>query len=147
MFRRLIATARTWTTVPLRLALGLIFCAHGLQIVFGMWSGPGLAKFTSFPTPFPFMRPAWLWMGAAGLSQLIGGILVLTGLLTRVGAFLILCVMLTALLGVHLKNGFFLPAGIEYTVALSGICLALLITGGGQLSADSAIAGARGRRW
>ena len=146
MFQRLIATAPTWITVPLRLVLGVIFIGHGAQKVFGAFGGPGWAKITSFPTPFPFMRPSWLWMGAAALSELVGGILVLLGLLTRVGAFLILCVMLTAMLGVHLKGGFFLPSGIEYTVALAGICLALLIAGGGQASVDGALAGSRGRR-
>ena len=145
MFRRLIATSPTWITVPLRLALGIIFIAHGAQKVFGAFNGPGWGKFTSFPAPFPFMRPAWAWMGAAAASELIGGVLVLTGLLTRVGAFLILCVMLTAMLGVH-WGGFFLPRGIEYTVALAGICLALLIAGGGQASADNAIAGRGYRR-
>ena len=147
MFRRIIATTPTWVTVPLRLTLGLIFIGHGAQKVFGAFGGPGWAKMTSFPAPFPFMRPSWLWMGAAALSELIGGILVLLGLLTRVGAFLILCVMLTAMLGVHLKGGFFLPSGIEYTVALAGVCLALLIAGGGQASADNVIGGGRGRRW
>jgi putative oxidoreductase len=146
MFQRLIATAPTWITVPLRLTLGLIFVGHGAQKVFGAFGGPGWAKITSFPTPFAFMRPSWVWMGAAALSELIGGILVLTGLLTRVGAFLILCVMLTAMLGVHLSGGFFLPTGIEYTVALSGICLALLIAGGGQASIDRVLQDPRARR-
>ena len=147
MFRKLIATTPTWITVPLRLALGLIFIAHGAQKVFGAFNGPGLARWMTFPTPLSFMRPTWFWLGAAALAELVGGILVLTGLLTRVGAFLILCVMLTAMLGVHWKNGFFLPGGIEFTIALSGICLALLIAGGGQASADGALASARGRRW
>jgi putative oxidoreductase len=147
MFRRLIATSPTWITVPLRLALGIVFIAHGLQLVFGMWGGPGLNKFAHFDAPFHFMRPAWLWMGAAALSQLIGGVLVLLGLLTRGGAFLLMCVMLTALTGVHLSHGFFLPNGFEYTFALTGVCLALLIAGGGQASMDAAIAGSRGRRW
>ena len=147
MFRKLIATTPTWITVPLRLALGLIFIAHGAQKVFGAFNGPGLARWMTFPTPLSFMRPPWFWLGAAALAELLGGIFVLTGLLTRVGAFLILCVMLTAMLGVHWKNGFFLPGGIEYTIALLGICLALLIAGGGQASADGALAGARGRRW
>jgi putative oxidoreductase len=146
MFQRLIATAPTWVTVPLRLALGFIFIGHGAQLVFGAFGGPGWAKITSFPTPFAFMRPSWLWMGAAALSQLLGGVLVLTGLLTRAGAFLILCVMLTAMLGVHLKSGFFLPNGIEYTFALSGICLALLIAGGGHASIDRALQDPRARR-
>ena len=147
MFRRLVSTTPTWITVPLRLALGIVFIAHGLQLVFGLWSGPGLTKFAAFEPPFHFMRPAWLWMGAAALAQLVGGVLVLLGLLTRVGAFLLLCVMLAALLGVHLSHGFFLPAGIEFNVALLGIILALLIAGGGQASIDATLANSRGRRW
>ena len=146
MFQRLIATTATWVTVPLRLTLGTIFIGHGAQLVFGAWGGPGWSKVLSFPTPFSFMRPSWLWMAAAALSQLVGGALVLVGLLTRVGAFLILCVMLTAMIGVHLHSGFFLPAGIEYTLALAGVCLALLIAGGGRLSLDAALVDPRARR-
>ena len=146
MFQRLIATAPTWVTVPLRLALGLIFIGHGAQKVFGAFGGPGWSKIISVPTPFSFLRPSWLWMAGAAVSELIGGIFVLTGLLTRVGAFLILCVMLTAMFGVHLKGGFFLPSGIEYTVALAGVCLALLIAGGGQASLDRALLDPRARR-
>ncbi|HEX8162037.1 MAG TPA: DoxX family protein [Pyrinomonadaceae bacterium] len=148
MFRRLIATSPTWITVPLRLALGLVFIAHGAQKVLGAWGGPGWAKFTSGPTPFGFMRPAGLWLAAAALSEFVGGILVLTGLLTRVGAFFIGCTMLTAMLGVHWSGGFFAPRGVEYPVVLLGISLALLIAGGGQLSADQALSrGGRGRKW
>ena len=76
MFRKLVATAPVWMPVPIRLALAVIFVAHGAQKVLGSFNGPGLAQFTSFPAPFPFMRPAWLWMGAAAVSELIGGILV-----------------------------------------------------------------------
>jgi putative oxidoreductase len=141
MLRKLTATSATWAMLPLRLALGVIFIAHGAQKVFGTWEGPGLRAFMNFPAPYPFMRPAWLWMGAAAVSELLGGILVLLGLFTRVGAFLIFCVMLTAMLSVHWKNGFFLGAapGIEYTLALLAMALALLIAGGGQASADKII--------
>ncbi|MCA1629265.1 MAG: DoxX family protein [Acidobacteria bacterium] len=146
MFQRLIATAGTWIPVPLRIALGLIFIGHGAQKVFGAWGGPGWAKIISFPAPFSFMRPSWAWMAAAALSELIGGALLLTGLLTRVGAFLILCVMLTAMIGVHWQGGFFLPQGFEYTFALSGACVALLIAGGGRLSLDRVLQDPRARR-
>jgi putative oxidoreductase len=146
MFQRLIATTRTWITVPLRLALGIIFIAHGAQKVFGAWGGPGWSKFLVFPTPFSFMRPAWAWMAAAALSELVGGVLVLAGLLTRVGAFLILCVMLTAIFGVLWTKGFFLPEGYEYPFALVGVCVALLIAGGGRASLDAGLADPRSRR-
>jgi putative oxidoreductase len=144
MFRRLISTSATWATVPLRLALGTIFIAHGSQKVLGSFSGPGFKAFTSGQTPFPFMRPAWLWLGAAAMSELLGGILVFFGLLTRVGAFLIICVMLTAILGVHWP-GFFAPKGIEFPLSLIAVALALVIVGGGMASIDRAIAGGRRR--
>jgi len=145
MLRRLTATSATWATLPLRLALGVIFIAHGAQKVFGSFGGPGLRAFTSFPAPYPFMRPAWLWMGAAALGELLGGILVLLGLFTRLGVFLIACVVVTAMLSVHWKNGFFLGQypGIEFTLALLGMALALLIAGGGQASGDRMISGRR----
>src|SRR5215510_5413453 len=123
MFRKLISTSSSWVTVPLRLAVGAVFIGHGAQKVLGSFGGPGFKAFTSFPTPFSFMRPAWVWMGAAALAELIGGALVLLGFLTRVGALLILCVMLTAIIGVHWPN-FFAPKGYEYPMTLLAAALA-----------------------
>lgn len=145
MFRKLIATTPLWVTVPIRLGLGVIFVAHGAQKVLGSFNGPGLAKFASFPAPFPFMRPAWLWMGAAAFAELIGGALVLVGLFTRLGAFLLFCTMLTAAVGVHWKGGLFLPEGFEYALALLAMSLALLISGGGMASIDLGFSGGRRR--
>jgi putative oxidoreductase len=145
MFRKLIATTPIWVTVPIRLGLGAIFMAHGAQKVLGSFNGPGLAKFTSFPAPFPFMRPAWLWMGAAAFAELIGGALVLVGLFTRLGAFLLFCTMLTAIAGVHWQGGLFLPAGFEYALALLAMSLALLISGGGIASIDLGLSSSRRR--
>jgi putative oxidoreductase len=144
MFRKLMATSPVWVTVPIRLGLGVIFAAHGAQKVLGSFNGPGLARFTSFPAPFPFMKPAWLWMGAAALAELVGGLLVILGLLTRLGAFLLFCTMLTAIVGVHWPN-FFMPVGIEYALALLAMSLALLISGGGMVSLDLALSGGRRR--
>ncbi|MCA1591531.1 MAG: DoxX family protein [Acidobacteria bacterium] len=145
MFQRLIETSPTWITVPLRLALGIIFCAHGAQKVFGMWEGPGLAKFAANPAPLG-MQPGWLWMGAAALAELVGGVLLLIGLLTRVGAALVAFVMLVAIIGVHWGAFFSNNRGMEYPLSLLGMALALLIAGGGQASADRALMGPRGRR-
>lgn len=148
MFRRIISTSSSWAPLPLRLVMAAVFIAHGAGKVLGTFGGPGLGAFTTGPTaqtPFPFMRPAWLWLGAAAFSELLGGILILVGLLTRVGAFLILCTMLTAVIGVHWTNGFFAPGGIEYPMTLLAICLALLITGGGVASVDRGLSSGRRR--
>ncbi|HXL79708.1 MAG TPA: DoxX family protein [Pyrinomonadaceae bacterium] len=144
MFRRLTSTSATWVPLPLRLAMATIFVAHGAQKVLGSFNGPGLEKWISISPPFSFMRPGWLWLGAAAFSELIGGILIFLGLLTRVGAFLIACTMLTALVSVHWPS-FFVPKGIEYPLSLLAICLALLISGGGMASVDLAISGGRRR--
>ena len=146
MLRRLTSTSASWAPVPLRLALGIAFIGHGAQKVLGSFNGPGWTKWISMPAQqatLPFMRPASLWLGAAAVSELVGGVLVLLGLLTRVGAFLITCVMITAI--IILWPAFFPPAGIELAVAMLGMALALLITGGGQASVDRMI-GSGGRR-
>ncbi len=145
MFRRIVSTSASWTPLPLRLALAAVFLAHGAQKVLGSFSGPGLAKFASFPPPYPFMRPGWLWMGAAAFAELIGGGLLLLGLLTRVGAFLIACTMLTVIIGVLWPAGFFAPEGFEYPLSLLAMCLALLISGGGMASVDRGLSGGRRR--
>jgi uncharacterized membrane protein YphA (DoxX/SURF4 family) len=38
---------------------------------------------------------------------------------------------------VHLKGGFFLPSGIEYTVALLSASVALILMGPGSFSLDA----------
>jgi putative oxidoreductase len=144
MFRKIISTSASWAPLVLRLALAVIFIGHGAQKVLGSFGGPGLAKFTSFPAPFPFMRPAWLWMGIAAFAELIGGALLLLGFLTRVGAFLIACTMLAAIIGVHWP-AFFGASGLEYPLALLAMCLALLISGGGMASVDRSLSSGRRR--
>jgi len=144
MFRRIIATSPTWVTLPLRLTLAAIFVAHGAQKVLGSWEGPGFSKFISFPAPYPFMKPSWLWMGAAAISELVGGVLMFFGLLTRVGAFFLACTMLVAVIGVHWPIFFASNKGFEYPLALLAMCLALLISGGGIASIDLALSSSRG---
>jgi putative oxidoreductase len=137
MFRRIVATAPTWATVPIRLGLGAVMIGHGAQKVLGSFGGPGFNTFTSGGTPFTFMRPTSLWLAAAALSELVGGILVTLGLLTRVGAFFIACTMLTAAIGVHWPNFFASNKGYEFPMALFAIALSLLISGGGAASVDA----------
>jgi len=87
MFRRLIATSPTWFTVPVRLGLAAVMIAHGSQKVLGSFNGPGFKTFIAGNTPFGFMRPTWLWLSLAALSELVGGLFVGLGFMTRVGTF------------------------------------------------------------
>lgn len=144
MFSKLIATSPYWFTVPVRLALAAVMIAHGSQKVLGAFDGPGFKTFIAGTTPFSFMRPAWLWLSAAALSELVGGLLVGLGFLTRVAAFFIACTMLTAIVGVHWTGGFFAAnRGFEFPLSLFAMALALLIAGGGQASVDRALTGGR----
>ena len=146
MFRRIIATSPTWIPIPLRLTMAAVFVGHGAQKVLGSWQGPGFSKFISFPAPYAFMKPAWLWMGAAALSELVGGVLLLFGFLTRIGAFFLACTMLVAVLGVHWPWFFASNKGFEYPLSLLAMSLALLISGGGIASIDLALTGSGRRR-
>lgn len=136
MTGRLTATIDTWALFPLRLALGAIFFAHGAQKIFGVWGGKGLSIWMAGNAPFN-LQPAWAWLTAAAFAEFVGGLMVMLGFFTRIGAFLIACVMGVAMTGVHWKNGFFLTnGGFEYTLALLAMALTLLIAGGGNGSVD-----------
>jgi len=143
MIKKLMTTTPTWVTVPLRLALGIVFIAHGSQKVLGQFGGPGLSEFIHGTTPFAFMRPSWVWLGAAAFAEFIGGILVLLGLFTRIGAFLLICVMLAAIIGIRWPHFFANHGGIEFPMSLLAMALALLGAGGGQMSVDRAVGGGR----
>jgi putative oxidoreductase len=147
MFRKLVATTPTWITLPLRLTMGLLFALHGAEKVFGIRGGPGLSAWIANEKAATGLRPAWLWLGAAALFELIGGILILTGFLTRLGAILIIPIMLVALYG-NLTGGDPGPVSLSrigYPLVMLGAGIALIIAGGGRASVDASMA--KSRRW
>jgi len=126
----------------IRVPLGLIFLAHGSQKLLGLFGGPGLtATLKNFEAHLGI--PPILTLLAI-LAEFGGGLGVLTGFLTRISAAGIAATMAVAVYKVHLVNGFFLNAacapgrghGIEYNVALLGMALALVVSGGGQWAVD-----------
>lgn len=142
MFKKLLATEHVYFTLPVRLALGVIFFAHGGQLMFGWFGGPGLSgTIQGFQQGLGF-PPALAVLAA--VAEFFGALGVLVGLLTRVAAAGISVVMLVAMFKVHWANGFFInwsmaPGvghGIEMNLALLGLSVALLIAGGGALSLD-----------
>jgi putative oxidoreductase len=126
----------------LRLSLGTIFIAHGSQKLLGVFGGQGLtATFKAFEENLGI--PPVLTMLAI-IAEFGGGIGVLCGVLTRLSALGIASVMAVALVKVHLANGFFMNMyclsgkghGIEFNIALLGMALALVLSGGGKWSID-----------
>src|SRR5262245_37822494 len=122
MLRKTLATSASWGPLPIRLACAAVFIAHGSQMVLGSFGGQCFKAFTERTSLFSFMRPTWLWLGAAALAQLVGGVLVGLGFLTRFGAFLLLCTMLTAI-RIHWPNFFASNRGYEYALTLAATAL------------------------
>lgn len=120
-----------------RLALGLAMAAHGAQKLFGWFGGYGLAGTGGFFEQIGF-RPGKLFAGAAGTSELAGGLLIATGLFGAVGPMLILSTMIVAMLTVHAKNGFFAQNnGIEVPFIYAVGAVALAFAGFGAVSLDA----------
>jgi putative oxidoreductase len=131
----LMTDEKQWATLPLRIALGVIFLAHGGQKLFGWLGGRGLAGTAGFLAGKLGLSPAMLWAGLVGVGEFGGALLLLLGLFNRLGALAISIIMLVAIFGVH-WGAFFMPTGIEFPFALFCSALALLIAGGGRFSLD-----------
>jgi putative oxidoreductase len=145
MWRKLIATPPVWVTLPLRIALGIIMFAHGAQKVLGLYGGRGWSAWVSGEAPLG-LKPSWLWLGAAAVSEFLGGMMVFFGALTRLGATGIALTMLVAILGVHWGAFFSNNRGLEFPFALLAIAVTLIVTGGGQASIDRFLMHPRDRR-
>ena len=116
----------------LRVAIGAVFVAHGAQKLFVSGIGGVQAGFGQMGIPFAeFVAPA------VSLLEFAGGIALIAGLFTRVVAIGLALNALGALLFVHLPNGFFLPGGYEFVMALFGASAALALAGGGRWSLDA----------
>ena len=120
----------------LRLVVGLLFAGHGAQKLFGWFGGGGPQGTAAFFSSLGYRAPALMAL-VAGLSELGGGLLLATGLLTPLASFLLATVMLNAIATVVWPKGFF--GGYEFEVTLATVAIALAATGPGEISLDDAI--------
>jgi putative oxidoreductase len=140
----LFATDGTIVPLILRLTLAIVMFPHGAQKVLGWFGGHGLKGTLAFfaksgiPAPLALLALAAEFLGPIGLAL---------GLLTRVAAFGIACVMLVAIVTVHTPHGFFMNwmgnqkgEGFEFHLLALGIALALIIGGAGLWSLDAMLA-------
>lgn len=142
--KKLLATDNSYATIILRVFVAIAMFPHGAQKLFGLYGGYGFSATMGFftngmgiPAPLAFL---------AIMAESVGAIFIALGLLTRVSAFGMLVTM-TVAAGVHFSNGLFINwantpnvgHGIEFHLLVIAISLALVITGGGALSADSII--------
>jgi putative oxidoreductase len=141
MFHKLVRTRDDHLLAVLRLCLGVIFLAHGIQKVLGWWGGYGLSAtmntFTQrmgIPAPFAALAIA---------AEFLGGIGLILGLLTRIAAFGVAVDMVVAVFLVHVPNGFFMNwagnqhgEGFEYHLMAIAIGAMLIVRGAGAWSFD-----------
>jgi putative oxidoreductase len=115
--------------LALRIASASAFLYHGSAILLGAFGGPGPHDFAAshgWPIAVAYL---------VGLAQVLGGVAVLSGILTRVGAACLVVVMIGAIVLVHLPHGFDVSnGGIEYALTQMLVATALLLAGPGALS-------------
>jgi putative oxidoreductase len=110
----------------LRIVTGLLFLEHGLS------------KFFGFPVPFP-MQPLTPMLTAAGAIELVAGVLITIGLLTRLAAFIASGEMAVGYFLMHFPQGFWpLQNKGEAAIMFCFIFLYLAAAGAGAWSIDSA---------
>ncbi|MCL9664462.1 DoxX family protein [Curtobacterium albidum] len=118
----------------LRIVLGVVFIAHGAQkFAQGI---PGVAQgFAGMGVPLAEVAAPLV----AGL-ELVGGILLVLGIATRVVGLLLAVDMVVAGLLAHATAGFFAQeGGFEYVLVLAVASLAVALTGPGRFSVDALV--------
>jgi putative oxidoreductase len=127
----------TLTPLLLRLALAAIFIFHGFRLVGeegyewgAAWMNAMAEKQGQSPPPPP-VQLAIAW------GQLIGGIALAIGFLTRLAALGIIVIMAGAIALVHWPNGFDnTKGGFEYNMLIIVVCITLVLQGGGNVAVD-----------
>jgi len=116
------------TYAALRIVVGLLFLWHGVQKLFG------------FPMPVP-EAPAFI-LYVAGPIELVGGVLVMIGLLTRWAAFLCSGLMASAYWMAHGTRALFpLENGGELAALYCFVFLFIAARGAGIWSVDGSRGG------
>ncbi|WP_236652756.1 DoxX family protein [Chitinophaga vietnamensis] len=141
--QRIFSTDSNWTGFVLRLTLGLVLFPHATQKMFGWFGGPGISGEMHYMTAI-MKLPAFV-AASAIFVECAGMILLIAGAGTRIAAFSLFWLFIGMIAVEHGQNGFFvnwfgvMPAGkegFEYHLLVLGICIALLIQGGGRYAVD-----------
>lgn len=140
-WKRLLRTDATLAPVVLRLTLAVVMLPHGLQKAFGWFGGYGWSGTMGFLTESIGMP--WLFAAGVILLELLGPLLLLVGLGSRVVALGFVGLMVGAIVTVHAEHGFFMNwsgqqqgEGFEYHLLVIGAALGLAFSGGGLWSMD-----------
>jgi putative oxidoreductase len=111
--------------LPIRILAGVTFIAHGLPKFEDLAGTQGF--FGSIGLPPELALPI-------GLLEVIGGIFLLVGVVTRIAAALLIIDMIGAIILVKISDGF--VGGYEFELLLIAISVSLLLTGPGRVSVE-----------
>lgn len=130
----------------LRLVLGVVFIAHGLQKAFGWWGGEGLDGFRTTLSEAGYQHAGVLTYIGAG-TQIAAGVLLVLGLFTPLAAAAALGFLANGLVvdfAAQRKEGgvvIFGATGTEYLLVLTVLAAAVILCGPGRYGFDA------GRGW
>ena len=116
----------------IRFVAGAMLVPHGYAKVFG--GIEGTTKFFASVGLEPALILAWY----VGLLELVGGVCVAFGFLTRFMSAQLVGLLAVATFYIHLPGGFlWVKGGFEYPLFWMVIMIAITIQGGGKLSVDN----------
>lgn len=128
-----------WGPTVLRVIIGFIFVMHGWDKFFGL--GPDVWTGIFEAQGIPLARAA---VTLVGLVEIVAGLALIAGVLTRIAAALLAVDMLVAMLTVGVDGGFWVwDSGVVFPLAMLAATLSLLLTGPGQAALDHQL----GWRW
>ena len=124
-----------------RVILGCVIFPHGAQKLFGWFGGFGFTNTMTYFTQTAGLP--WIIAFLVVIGESLGPIGLIVGFLTRLSALGLICIMMGAIITVHIPNGFFMNwfgkqagEGFEYHLLVIGMSIPLLINGGGKYSVD-----------
>ena len=121
-----------------RIALGIVFIAHGYNHIFGGGKIAGTGRWFESLGMRPGILHAWL----ASLTELGAGAMLVLGLATPLASAGAIGTMVVAWVTNHLRNGFFIfrpGEGYEYVMTLTFAAIGLAGVGAGRWSVDHAL--------
>ena len=140
MLQKLLTTQNEYSLALARIALGIVFLAHGSQKMFGWFGGPAFSGTISVFAKLGMPLVVALF---AIFVEFLGGLSLLFGLFSRVAAVAIIVEMIGAILTVHIHFGFFMNwageqkgEGFEYHLITIALALLIMVWGAGAASID-----------
>lgn len=145
MKRNLLATDNSYNWLILRVVLGVVILAHGVQKTFGWFNGFGWEQSMNYFTGhlgLPSVVAAFVI-----LIESLGAFLLIIGFAGRINAFLLGVVMIGAFFVEHRHHGFFMNwfgnqkgEGFEFDLLIWAMAAVLTVNGSGRFSVDRALA-------